>query len=194
MIDPADPVELLKDVSALLASLSIRYCVGGSWACGLYGEPRMTRDLDLIVEMGPDDVERLAAALSPRFYVSREAMREAVAARRTFNAVDPESGFKVDFFVRGDAAFDLEEFARRREEAIDDEGGTRCFIKSPEDSVLRKLLWYRDGGHVSEQQWRDVLGVLAVSAGALDETYLDRWAGELRIADLLARARAEAAG
>ena len=188
MTEAADPIGMLKDIAALLESLAIDYCIGGSWASGFYGESRMTRDVDVIAAIGPDDIERLARALEPRFYVSRGAMREAVATHRAFNAIDPESGLKVDFFVLGSRPFDLEEFARRRLEAIDD-AHTRVFIKSPEDSVLRKLERFRDGGGTSDQQWRDVLGVLAVNAGELDERYLDRWAAELSVSDLLARAR-----
>ena len=66
-------------------------------------------------------------------------------------------------------------------------------VASPEDVVLAKLAWLRAGGGVSERQWRDVLGVLRVQAGALDRAYLDRWARELAVDDLLARAWSEAA-
>ena len=72
---------------------------------------------------------------------------------------------------------------------IDELGGHPWHIKTPEDTVLRKLEWYRSGGEVSDQQWRDVLGVLAVWRGRLDEAYLDRWAAALRVSDLLERAR-----
>src|SRR5256885_1308825 len=64
-------------------------------------------------------------------------------------------------------------------------------FKTPEDTILRKLEWYRAGGEVSEQQWRDVLGVLAVGRARLDDAYPDRWAASLQLADLLARARRE---
>ena len=192
MTELADPLRLLREVAAVLDRLGLPYCVGGSWAAGLFGEPRMTRDLDLIVPLEAGAVEELAAALEPRFYVNRDAMLEAVRERRAFNAIDPESGLKVDFFVRGDSPFDHEEFRRRRAESFDEQGEIRLQVKSPEDSVLRKLLCYREGGSVSEQQWRDVLGILSVSAGTLDEAHLDHWAGELGLTDLLARARAEA--
>lgn len=62
---------------------------------------------------------------------------------------------------------------------------------SPEDLVLRKLLWYRAGGEVSEQQWRDVVGVLAVSGPEMDRTYLDSWARRLGLEGLLERAWAD---
>lgn len=70
--------------------------------------------------------------------------------------------------------------------------GQPLLVKSPEDTVLRKLLWYREGGSVSERQWRDVMAVLRESGAALDAGHLDRWASRLGLEDLLARARAEA--
>jgi hypothetical protein len=63
------------------------------------------------------------------------------------------------------------------------------FPKAPEDTVLRKLWWYRQGNEVSERQWRDVLAVLRRKP-SLDATYMDKWSQFLRIADLLERAKA----
>jgi hypothetical protein len=65
-------------------------------------------------------------------------------------------------------------------------------VKTPEDTILRKLLWYEGGGAVSDRQWRDVLGVLRVSGAMLDDRYLDDWAARLGVDALLGRARAEA--
>jgi len=99
--------------------------------------------------------------------------------------------FKLDFFVLGDGAFDREEFRRRVPMSIES-GHPALYFKTPEDTILRKLLWFRDGGGTSEQQWRDVLGVIALQRGSLDDAYLDDWAGRLGIADLLNRARNQA--
>ncbi len=90
-----------------------------------------------------------------------------------------------------DGPFDDSEFARRREVTVAD-GATLC-VKSPEDTVLRKLCWYRDGGEVSDRQWRDVVGVLRLSATGLDLDYLRLWAQQLNVATLLERAQRDAA-
>ncbi len=98
---------------------------------------------------------------------------------------------KVDIFGLGSAPYDEIEFARRRRVRVrsaDDE----IFIKSPEDTILRKLLWYRDGGQVCEKQWRDVVEVLRVSGPTLDPAYLDEWAPGIGVAALLGRARKNA--
>lgn len=186
------PLDLLREIAALLDELSLPWCLGGSLASALYGEPRATRDIDLIVVLNNADAARLANRLVPRFYVSSDAMREAIASSRSFNIVDPDSGFKIDVFVRGSTPFDREEFARRTMLEVDSESGLRIPVKTPEDSILRKLLWYRDGGAVSEQQWRDVVGLLAANAGGLDLAYIDRWARILDLEELLARASREA--
>jgi hypothetical protein len=170
----------------------VPFCLGGSWASTLHGQPRQTLDIDLIVEMRDLDVAPLLAALPPELYVNPAAVHEAVASHRSFSIIGPATGTKADCFVRGSAPFDQEEFARRRVREVSAQAGISVPVKSPEDSILRKLLWYRDDGRVSEHQWRDVLGVLAVNAGALDTGYLDRWAADLGITDLLERARGEA--
>ena len=63
-----------------------------------------------------------------------------------------------------------------------------------QDDYFARLLWYRDGGGVSDQQWRDVLGVLRVSGAQVDQAYLEEWAARLGLESLLARARGEAHG
>ena len=183
------PLDLLRDLAALFDELGLPWCLGGSLASALYGEPRATRDIDVIVEMGEADITRLSTRVESRFYVSRSAMLEAVAAAQSFNIIDPDS---VDVFVLGSSPFDREEFALRIMLTVDAERGLRVPVKTPEDSVLRKLLWYRDGGAVSEQQWRDVVGLLAANAGRLDLAYIDRWARTLGLEELLDRAQRDA--
>ncbi len=65
-------------------------------------------------------------------------------------------------------------------------------MKTPEDTVLRKLLWYREGGGVSDRQWRDVVEVLRVSGRSMDHAYLSGWAERLGATTFLEKARADA--
>ena len=100
---------------------------------------------------------------------------------------------KVDIYVLTRREFDQTSFGRRTTRAMPDEPGARVFhLDTAEDTVLHKLEWYRAGGEVSDRQWSDITGVLQVQHDALDFAYLDRWAAELGVVDLLARARRDA--
>ena len=120
-------------------------------------------------------------------------MTEAISRRSTFNAIHDLTSFKIDFFIKGPATFDSEELRRSIRQVIGVDRVHTVLIKSPEDTILRKLDWYRRGGGASERQWSDVLSILATMRGQLEETHLDRWAGELDVSSLLERARREAA-
>lgn len=187
------PTEFLLYVAELLERLGIPYHVGGSIASSAHGMYRASADIDVVIDPTSVQLEALARALEPGFYVSRSAMAEALSSRSTFNAIHDETSFKIDFFIKGTAPFDAEEMRRSIRQEVGGERGHAVLLKSPEDTVLRKLEWFRRGGEVSERQWQDVLSILAAARGQLDETYLERWALELGVADLLDRARREVA-
>lgn len=191
---PDTRIEIVARVASILDGLGVPYVIGGSLASSAHGAPRTTADADLVVDLREDQIDDLARQLGPDFYVSREAMREAVRVRDSFNAISFAAAFKIDFFVLGRDPFDQEEFRRRVPQAMGDDRPYSLMLKTAEDTVLRKLAWFRKGGEVSDQQWNDVLGVLAVCRGRLDSSYLDRWAAELGVTDLLAKARGQAEG
>jgi hypothetical protein len=116
-----------------------------------------------------------------------------VRAGGSFNVIHLESAVKVDIFVAGPDAFDQERLRRRQRIAVNALGKpATLYVDTAEDVILRKLEWYRRGGETSERQWRDVLAVLRVQQH-LDDAYLRTWAERLAVADLLARALADAA-
>jgi len=96
--------------------------------------------------------------------------------------------FKVDVFPVSTAPFHLMQMRRRILQPVTPDGQVAFYVASPEDTVLAKLQWYRDGGGMSDRQWNDVLGVLKVQGATLDRSYLNEWARELGITDLLHRA------
>ena len=187
------PTEFLIYVAKLLEQLDIPYHVGGSVASSAHGMYRASADIDFVIDPTADQLESLARELEREFYVSRPAMAEAMSLKSTFNAIHDRTSFKVDFFFKGTTPFDTEELRRSIRQAVGGEGGHEVQLKSPEDTILRKLEWFRRRGEVSERQWQDVFSILAAARGQLDETHLERWAQELRIADLLDRARREIA-
>lgn len=112
---------------------------------------------------------------------------EALSQQTMFNIIDTESGYKLDLILRKDREFSRQEFQRRREVTL---LGTRAFMVSPEDSILSKLEWSREGA--SERQFLDALTVARTQGDSLDRNYLVRWAADLGLASELERLLAEA--
>lgn len=171
----------------VLDEICVRYHVGGSYASSIHGIPRQTQDIDLVVELSPESARPLASKLGDEFYVDEESVRRAARDKTSVNVIHLDSGIKVDLFVRGDSAFDLEEFRRHRRELILAEPERYVYVKTAEDILLRKLSWYRMGGEASDRQWNDVLGIVRVHGETLDRGYVARWARELGVEDLLER-------
>lgn len=186
-----DVVDVALMVAAALDAVGAEYFVGGSVASSLQGEPRATNDIDMVVALPVRRVAAFAEALGSEFEVDREMVKEALGRGGSANIFYLPLVTKIDLFGLGEAPFDEAEFARRRRVRVR-ATGEELWLKSPEDSVLRKLLWYREGGAVSERQWRDVVEVLRVSDAEMSVAYLDSWAPRLGLTGLLARARAEA--
>jgi hypothetical protein len=182
-----DPLRVALDVASTFERLGVPYVAVGSLASSFHGAPRSTNDVDFLAGLTGPSVEHLAKDLAPHYYVSREAMNEAVAVSRggSFNAIHIGTAVKVDVFVAGDDPFDVERLRTRRLASIG--GGVLC-IDTAEHTILRKLEWFRRGGEVSERQWSDVLGIVRAQGERMDRAYLRSWADRLRVRDLLERA------
>lgn len=188
--DTLDVYDVAFRVGRALESSGVPYFLGGSLASSLQGEARATNDLDFVVDLRVEQIVNLADALGPDFDVDQESLADAVRRGRSWNVYFLPTVYKVDLFQKGATPFDEQEFARRRRFDLGE--GRSIFVKSAEDTVLRKLLWFRQGGEVATHQWRDVVQVLRVNAH-LDATYLDHWSHALAIGDLLKKARQTAA-
>jgi hypothetical protein len=172
----------------VLEELGVRYHVGGSFASSIHGVPRQTRDIDLVADLPLSAVPSFVARLREGFYLDDEAICRAIERHTQFNLVHLASGFKVDIFLPGPGAFDRNELRRSAPYQLAEEPARTVNVKSPEDTLLRKLVWYRRGGEISDRQWGDVLGIVRTQAERLDLLYLREWAGVLGVADLLERA------
>ena len=118
---------------------------------------------------------------------------DAIARKSCFNVIYLANSFKVDVFVQKDREYDRTAFQRARwDSLVSGEPPPQFRFPSPEDVVLAKLEWYRLGDEASERQWRDIIEVMMAQGKVLDRSYLVHWAGELRVADLLAKAWKEA--
>jgi hypothetical protein len=183
------PAAAFRELLGAFDRLNIRYLVTGSVASSFYGSPRATRDIDLVAEVRLEHVDPLVSALGRDFYAAGDMMRDAIAAKRAFNMIHFATSYKFDIFPAGSDPYTRAQFERRQTGrfAIEDESLDFQVI-SAEDSILSKLLWYKSGGGISEQQWRDILSVLDARASKLDLEYLEKWARHLGIHDLLTRA------
>ncbi|HSG66434.1 MAG TPA: hypothetical protein VLD39_15605 [Gammaproteobacteria bacterium] len=188
----AEPILVLVRVAELLDALAIPYVVGGSVASGFHGAPRMTQDIDILIDLPSQKVEPLTASMRPEFYVDLEAAREAQRKRGSFNAIHLGYHHKVDFFIAADDVLDREQLDRRVSATIAPDVPRKIFLTSAENIVLRKLDWFRRGDEASEVQWRDILALLKIRRGALDLDYVRRIARSTGLESLLARALSQA--
>lgn len=172
-------------VIEVLERLGIEYHLGGSYASALHGVPRQTHDIDLVIDPVQGSERAIADSLEDRFYADAATIARAIRERSSCNLIHLDTGIKVDLFVKGRTPFDESEFERKVAVRLGDAVAAKVFVKSPEDTILRKLLWYRVGGGVSERQVEDARGIVGVQGERLDRDYLRRWADTLGVQDLL---------
>jgi hypothetical protein len=168
--------ELLRHVTTTLDGLAVPYMLVGSFAGYAYGEPRLTHDIDLVLELPMATVTPFCAAFPPPdFYLSEPAVRDAVRSRVQFNILHLTSGNKVDcVFPRSDEWGRTQLSRRRRQIILDDLEG---YLASPEDVIIGKLWYYAEGG--SEKHLRDIAGILRTSGELVDRSDVTAWAAKL---------------
>lgn len=175
-------LEVLLMVASRLTEANIPYMVTGSIAMNYYAIPRMTRDIDIVVELSEPNVDQAVQLFQQDFYIDRDMVREAVKNQSMFNVIHNDYVIKVDLIVRKDNEYRCTEFSRRRRVKID---GTGFNIVAPEDLILSKLAWAKDSH--SEMQIRDVRNLLS-SVKDLDREYVTRWSHDLGLSALLEEA------
>jgi len=186
-----ESLELLLKVVEVLEDLGVPYHVGGSFASSVHGNPRQTQDADVVADLPASAVPAFVARLQDEFYLDADRIRHAIQRRSSFNLIHLTTGFKIDIFLLGTGAFDRSEFARHGLQRLVDDLPREFLVKSAEDTILRKLQWYRLGGQSSDRQWLDVLGILRAQGERLDRSYLRHWARDLGVEDLLEQALGE---
>lgn len=193
MVSPSDGLVRLLSV---LDRMEISYSIGGSVASSTHGLPRTTMDVDLVANLRPDQIDEFSAALQGEFYVDAQTIRDAFARGRSFNLIHNASAYKFDIFPLREDVYSRTAFGRRRFTEVRALGPQpiECAVASPEDTMLRKLEWYRAGGETSERQWNDLRGILRVSGPVLDYAYLREWAKFLKVDDLLEELLGEESG
>lgn len=186
-----EPLGVTLLVIEAFERLHIPYLIGGSLASALHGTARSTLDADLVAEIQFEQVNPLVELLQKDFYIDDEMIMDAIQQQTSFNIIHLPTAFKVDVFIPKTRSFDRMQFQRRRLEVVANKPERKAYVATAEDIVLAKLEWFRMGGEVSDRQWRDILGVIKVQEGRLDMDYLQKWAVELGVVDLLQRALKE---
>ncbi len=169
-------IQILKLVITKLEQLDISYMLSGSVASSFYGQPRMTRDIDIVIELAFEHVSRLLEVFAGEFYIDDEDITDAVRRQGMFNIVHYQAVVKIDFIVRKDSPYRKLEFARRIKKSIAD---FTLWVVSPEDLLISKLFWAKDSK--SELQLRDVDSILQHQGDNLDFPYINYWVRELGI-------------
>jgi hypothetical protein len=169
----SEELDVLRIVTGRLDAEGIPYMVTGSMAVNYYAVPRMTRDIDVVVDLSIGDLDRVCALFQDDFYLERETARESIECRTTFNVIHTSLVVKVDFVVRKDTEYRRTEFARRRRVSLE---GHPFLIVAPEDLVISKLEWAADTR--SEVQLADVRNLLR-SVPGIDLAYIERWTTRL---------------
>jgi hypothetical protein len=169
-------LDIVRDVSARLERGGLAYMLTGSMAMNYYAQPRMTRDIDLVVALTAQDTDKVVRLFTPDYYVSRDAVSSSIAHESLFNLIHQESVIKVDCIVRKNTPYRRAEFERRQRIAIED---FSTWIASKEDLIISKLWWAKDSH--SELQLRDVKNLAATGC---DTNYIARWTRELGLLNL----------
>lgn len=172
-------LDLLLDVTSRLELAGFEYMLTGSMALNHYAQPRMTRDIDIVLALYLKDLETLPKIFGEDFYFEPESARQAILHQSSFNIIHNESLIKIDFMIRKREDYRLVEFERRQRITIQDQS---LWIVSKEDLILSKLEWARVSK--SERQLSDVENLLATGT---DKDYLQTWSQKLNLTDMLTR-------
>lgn len=169
----SEELQVLKVVCEKLESVNIPYMLTGSFAANFFAVPRMTRDIDLVIEIFEDDLSKFTQAFEKDFYFEKDALKEAINHQSMFNIIHQDSVYKIDFILRKNIPYRQTEFKRRKRVLFD---GSYIWIVSPEDLIISKLFWAKDS--FSEMQLNDVRRLL-FNLKDLDVDYVEKWIAEL---------------
>ena len=175
-----EPSELLRKFVEVLDKLGIRYRVVGSVASTTYGDPRMTNDIDVVVDLPLEAVDSFCRCFPPEeYYCYQNAILEAVRERRQFNIIHYESGFKIDVFIPAQGPSHEAFLARGKQVTL--LPGFDAWFASPEDVILKKLEYYREGG--SDKHVSDISGIMKVQGDRVDRAFIASSAERLGLAE-----------
>lgn len=171
--------DLLVEIAKFLTQNHIPYMVTGAWSVIYYGRPRASHDIDFVVEITPDDTERIIKTLkelSSDFQIQEPLTRRAIKNKGMFNILYLPYFLKLDFWLLTDDMFDKSRFSRKvKVEVL----GQKMFFASAEDTILQKLKWYKQAA--TDKNIIDAAFVYQIQKKNLDTKYLSKWAKHLKV-------------
>jgi hypothetical protein len=174
-----EQIDLVRNAVQTLERLAIPYALVGSWGSGIYGEPRFTRDIDIVLDLDANLISEFCGAFpKDEFYLSEQAARDAVRTRFQFNLIHPGSGNKIDFILTRPEHWNARQLERRRRVRL--QSGHEEFdvwVAAPEDVILGKLWYHSEGG--GDRHLRDIAGILRVTGNGVDRAEVESWATKL---------------
>lgn len=168
-------LDILKQICSQLDDHEIPYMLTGSFAANFYAVPRMTRDIDIVIEIQMKEADKIYQLFQKDFYVDKISIDDAVQHQSMFNIIHNELAFKIDFIVRKNDEYRLVEFKRKKRIQLDN---MSIWIVSPEDLIISKLYWAKDS--LSEMQIKDVKNLL-LTVHQLDNDYIREWVNKLNL-------------
>ena len=165
-----EPVEIVATALRALNALNVPYMLVGSMSSNLYGEPRMTKDADVVVQLGGTSLSLLVEKMGPGFRVDRQMGFETVTGTTRYHIEHVEGEFLIELFELTDDPHNQERFARRREVQF---AGIRAYAATAEDVIIQKLRWYKKARRAKDIQ--DAQNVFGAQAGRLDLAYMQKW-------------------
>ncbi|MFQ6035766.1 MAG: hypothetical protein ACE5NM_07970 [Sedimentisphaerales bacterium] len=181
----SEELEVLKIVTGRLNKANIPYMVSGSIAANYYTIPRMTRDIDIVIELKQDGIDKFISLFEDDFYVNREMVANEVSRTGIFNLIHNRYVIKIDFIIKKSSAYQQVAFSRRKEILI---GGSPIWFISAEDLVISKLIWAKDSH--SEMQLKDVRNLIK-TVDNLDLKYIENWVREMTLEQIYKEASNE---
>jgi len=178
-----DPRYLLIEVAKILQKLKIPYIVTGGIAVLVWGRPRFTADIDIVVELKSESIDSLTSSLlslGKASYIDKNMIKDALKHESEFNFIHGATGIKVDFWILKKESFELSRIKRKVSKRI---LGQNVYFISPEDLILSKLKWYQQTD--SSRHIEDAESVLKISGKKLDMSYLKQWAKKLKVSEIL---------
>ena len=164
-----------------LEKANIKYMATGSVASMLYGIPRFTHDLDMVIELPMDKINSIENAfpLSDFYCPPNEILKiESHRPRRGhFNIIHNESGFKADVYIHNTDKLQEWGLSQKTRIKLNDEDG--IWVAPPEYVIARKLEYYREGN--SKKHLHDISGMLEVSGDIINKIIIQEWITKLHL-------------